>query len=67
MSLLSKAKSYTPKRAGRVAPNNEEVEIAVAWAKGEVTSSQVAHAYGKNSVGNKILNSLREYVRNIEE
>jgi len=64
MSLLSKAKSFTPKRNAKSTPTKEEIELAVAWATGEVSSSQAAYALGTKSPAFKLLNSLKEYIRN---
>lgn len=39
MSLLTKAKSYEPRKIMKRAPTKEEIELAVAWAQDEIMTS----------------------------
>lgn len=65
MNLLEKAKSNpTPNKKGSK-PTNEEFDLAIAWAKGEISLPQVCFAIGKKQTGQGqifLLRTLRAYV-----
>ena len=69
MSLLEEAQQVPTRRRGVVTP--EEIEVAVAWAKGELMYRQVAVVFhphpkklGTNSgVYMRLAFALREYVK----
>lgn len=65
MSLLEKAKEVRTKKS--VPATEEEIELALAWVREEVTLYQIAQAYGKTSgTGNvyiRLAIALREYVK----
>ncbi len=65
-SLLAKAKSMRSKTIEKV--SDQQIEISLAWARGEVSYTQVNFAiYGKenNSAGAYcfIANGLRKYIQ----
>lgn len=56
-TLLEKAKSYD-KRNPRTAIKAEEIELALAWLKGEITMSQASAATGLKKPSGTILYRL---------
>lgn len=71
-SLLEKAK-LASRRKGQSKTTQEEIELAVAWALGEVTLSQVKEALGlsKDRSGVRsylfLAQRLRDYIINNRE
>lgn len=71
-SLLEKAKSYKVAKRERDGNFNEdEIKLALAWAKNEVAISSVAHALGlskshRASVYVFLARALRQYVLNLK-
>lgn len=70
-SLLDKAK--TKSRAGRAgieSSTKEEIDLAVAWAKGDITLTQAMHAHGINkanaTIYTRLAFALAAYVRREE-
>ena len=64
MSLLETAKSYQLHRK-RKKTTSEDIEIALAWIRGEITLTQINYAYGtpNNKGGNnlyKIATAIKE-------
>lgn len=69
--LLQRAKAFAHKdnygNRGKFT-SKDDVELAVAWAKGEISLSQVAHAYGfpvahGSKVYCRLAIALRAYVK----
>lgn len=52
MSLLEEAKKIAIRRRSQGTSNSEEVELAVAWARGEVALVQVRSIMGIKNGGN---------------
>lgn len=46
MSLLEKAKARTSRQVYRFSPARQDVELSLAWARGDVTLGQAASAWG---------------------
>lgn len=67
MSLLDNAKSLKSKTHERISP--ELVELAVAWAKDEITITQVQSALNTkgSNVYAKLALALRVYIKNINQ
>ena len=65
MTLIEKAKARKkPTRAARL-PSNEEVELALAWARGNISYLQVSAALGTSGSGAYpfLAITLRYYLR----
>lgn len=65
MSLLSEAKKVKMQKSRDI--DDEHVELAVAWAKDEVSGVQIMtalHIKGGSSLYLFLTNALRQYVRN---
>lgn len=65
-SLLEVAKSAPIKRFNKIIVSKEDIELAVAWARSEITTEQVSHAKGfkkqNGSTYNYLLRCLKNYV-----
>ena len=46
MRLLEKAKACNMKRPRSFLPGEQDIELSLAWVRGEVTMTQVAVAWG---------------------
>ena len=53
-TLLEKAKELKMVKKSRYSCNKEEIDVAIAWAKGELTLKQVAYGLNKKYSGNVI-------------
>jgi len=51
-SMLDKAKEAPVASNTRKEVTDDEIELAVAWLKGDISSGQAAKAYGKTDVSN---------------
>src|SRR5271165_6063963 len=51
MSLLDKAMQFKYKSKTTAVITNEEIELAIAWVRGQVTTRQLGHAIGLKSSG----------------
>jgi hypothetical protein len=51
-SMLDKAKEIPVANNIRREVTDDEIELAVAWLKGDISSGQAAKAYGKTDVSN---------------
>lgn len=64
MSLLSKAQQVQIKSRNKIELSDEDVELAIAWLKGEVRYVQVCRAYDKKkgsaTIYSMLARSLRE-------
>jgi len=62
-TLLEKAKK-TPLFSRRAEePTDEEIEVAMAWLKGEVRTIQIARAYGVNRNSNNFVYTIARWLR----
>ncbi len=63
MSLLTEAKKISTRKI-RIKPSTEEIELALAWVREEVSNSQVAMVLGVSSanVYPKLAIALRQYI-----
>ena len=63
-TLLQKAKkSGINKRIGRLEITNEQIELAIAWVKDEVSTRQVSFAIGENQIGGRVLYRLAVWLK----
>jgi len=63
-TLLEKAKSSKIKiRNGRLSINNEQLQLAIAWLKGIVSTRQVSFAIGEKQIGGRALYRLAVWLR----
>ena len=64
MTLLDEIKK-APARKSHLSVSQEQVEIALAWIKDEITMSQIAKTIGRNSASTawKLLMWIRSGVR----
>lgn len=66
-SLLKKAKAKEVHRKRGRFTTKEDIAIALAWAKDEITHTQVAHAYGVSGQGAqvyvRVAQGLKAYVQ----
>jgi hypothetical protein len=59
MTLLAKAKAYSPtRRYYKGEPSSEEIELALAWANDEITLSQVSYALTGKPKGTAVYTRL---------
>ena len=67
MRLIDKAKATKVRKGNAKDITSEDVELAIAWVRDEVTYSQVCSAYdlkkGSASVYSKLARSLKEGFR----
>jgi len=57
-TLLNKAKKPKVRMGERIKGGNEEIEVALAWIKDEVSTRQITEAIGKPEIGGRILYRL---------
>jgi cysteine synthase len=67
-TLLEKAKESKIRKIDRCLITKEHIELAIAWAKDEISSRQVARALFKNEVlagrvGGAVLYKMATYLR----
>jgi hypothetical protein len=65
MSLLTKAKLHAAAPRRQITVTKEDIELATAYAEGEISERQVQHAYGYASMGKakgKLFTVLRKIV-----
>jgi len=68
-TLLQKAKKTATKTYRKSNFSNEHIELAIAWAKDEVTFSQckvVLNCKGGNDTYIQLLRILKQYVKNLK-
>jgi len=64
MSLVTKAKAV-PKKRGTPEINQDEMDLALAWVRGDVTFTQASRARGVNAGGGSYVRlalSLKKYL-----
>lgn len=69
-TLLEIAKKTTRRKNANTPIDNEVIELAVAWAKNEISISQVCAAIGAQNTQtayNKLLNALKAYVASLKQ
>lgn len=72
-SLLEKAKKVKAKRSKPREITKEHVELALAWAREEITHTQVARALGGDetyrglAIYVTLARSLKKYIRSLEK
>lgn len=65
-TLLQKARAIKVKERASREATKDEVELAVAWAKGELSGQQVAGALGKNEISGAthiLFKGMKKYIR----
>jgi hypothetical protein len=66
-SMLEQAKAYPAKRRHSLTPTEDELQLALAFMKGEVGIAQVAHVMGvkkPSSASNLVMYRMGALVRN---
>ncbi len=66
MTLLEKAQHREKPRRPRTRPDKQEVELSLAWARGDISYIQVASALGLtgSAAYSRIAIALREFIQN---
>lgn len=62
-TLLEKAKSVKSFKSNQTPVTDEEIELAVAWLKGEITLKQVSVALGENVDAGSARYSIVRFIR----
>lgn len=62
-TLLQKAKASRQKKTTRISTTNEQIELAIAWVKGEISTRQVAEAINEVEAGGRVLYRLAVWLR----